>query len=266
MNRCLMTCAVFAFLLASRSITLAETPAATKPAMAVEQVEYAKLLPYQFEQRFKKCPLAYVPVGSLEWHGEHLCLGTDAIKAEDLCCRAARQGGGIVLPAVYLGVLGMTGWGEKYNDTIGNKGLFNVEPDLLKRILTAELENLDRLGFKGAVIITGHYPQEQVDLVKQVAAAFQPKHGLKVVATTDRDMGRAAGHTGDHAAKWETSLIMAQYPALVDLSRLSKDPNQKPEGVFGDDPRTTASVELGQKTVDALVDDLCKLGDGLLKP
>jgi len=231
-------------------------------AQSGEVVEYKLLLPHQFKERFDKMPLAYVPVGSLEWHGEHLCLGNDGVKVETLCREAARQGGGIVLPCVFLGIPPMTGWGSKYD--LGKSGIFFVEPELLQRILTAELENLDRLGFKGAIVITGHYPQEQVDLVKKVAADFKAAHGMKAAGITDRDLARSVGHTGDHAGKWETSILMALHPELVDLSRLPKEPGQRMEGVFGGDPRTQASAELGRKVVAAMVLELCELGKKLV--
>jgi creatinine amidohydrolase/Fe(II)-dependent formamide hydrolase-like protein len=67
----------------------------------MEQVEYRCLLPHQFAGRFRRMPLAYLPVGSLEWHGEHLCLGNDGVKIEEICKRAALRGGGIVLPCIY---------------------------------------------------------------------------------------------------------------------------------------------------------------------
>ena len=237
----------------------ARPPAAGEPAT---EVEYARLLPWQFEARMKAMPLAYVPVGSLEWHGEHLALGNDGVKVEDICRIAARKGGGIVLPGMFLGVLGMTGWAKRYEGTVGSHGIFSVEPDLLKRILTAELANLDRLGFKGAIVITGHYPQEQVDLVKAVASEFAATRGLKVAGITDRDLARSTGHTGDHAAKWETSILMALRPELVDLSRLPAAPAPL-EGVFGDDPRTKASAELGRKVVDAMAAEMAELGKRL---
>ena len=72
-----------------------------------EVVEYQCLLPCQFEERITKFPLAYVPVGSLEWHGEHMALGNDAIKMHALCCEAARQGGGIVFPPLFDGIPNM---------------------------------------------------------------------------------------------------------------------------------------------------------------
>ena len=45
-----------------------------------EKVQYELMLPFEFERRIRRFPLIYVPVGSLEWHGEHMALGNDAIK------------------------------------------------------------------------------------------------------------------------------------------------------------------------------------------
>jgi creatinine amidohydrolase len=231
----------------------------------MEQVEYRCLLPHEFAERFDRMPLAYVPVGSLEWHGEHLCLGNDGVKIEELCKLAALSGGGIVLPCVYLGIMGMTGWAERYCEKIGNQGIFSVEPRMLRWILTAQLRNLDALGFKGAIVITGHYPEEQVDLVRQVVAEFEPERALHTFGTTDRDLARSLGHNGDHAAKWETSILMALRPELVDLSRLPAWAAEKPEGVYGDDPRTAASPELGSQVVEAMVAELCAMGRQLVE-
>lgn len=242
--------AIFAAVFAGSS-----PPPAGAPA---DDVAYENLLPADFRVRLEAMPLAYVPFGSLEWHGEHLPLGNDAVKVEEICRLAAKKGGGIVLPALFLGIRGMTPWAPKYREAVGNEGIFSVEPELLKRVLTAQLENLDRLGFRGAIVITGHYPQEQVDLAKEVAAAFKPVRGLRVAGITDRDLARSAGHTGDHAAKWETSILMALRPELVDLKRL---PAEGPlEGIYGDDPRTKASADLGRKVVETMVGELCELG------
>jgi len=228
-----------------------------------EVVEFKKLLPCQFKQRFDAAPLAYISIGSLEWHGEHMCLGNDSVKAEELCILAARKGGGIVLPATFLGVLGMTGWAKHYG--LSNDGIVNVEPELLKGIITQQLRALDRMGFKGAIVITGHYPEEQVVLARETAKAFKPEHGLKAVGITDRDLARSVGHTGDHAGKWETSILWALRPELLDVTRLSLDPNIPLEGVYGEHPRLTASPELGWKVVNAMVDEMIALGRSLLK-
>ena len=69
----------------------------------MEKVQYSELLPWEFRQRIQQRPVAYLPLGTLEWHGEHLPLGSDAIQSESLMIECARRFGGIVLPPIHLG-------------------------------------------------------------------------------------------------------------------------------------------------------------------
>ena len=68
----------------------------------MEKVKYAELLPHEFRQRLAAKPIAYLALGTLEWHGEHLPLGSDAIQSEGLMIECARRFGGIVLPPIHL--------------------------------------------------------------------------------------------------------------------------------------------------------------------
>ena len=68
-----------------------------------EKVCYSELLPHEFRKRLAERPIAYLPLGTLEWHGEHLPLGSDAIQSEGLMIECSRQIGGIVMPPIHLG-------------------------------------------------------------------------------------------------------------------------------------------------------------------
>lgn len=64
----------------------------------MEKVKYVELLPHEFRHRLAAKPIAYLPLGTLEWHGEHLPLGSDAIQSEGLMIECAwDRGGGEVL-------------------------------------------------------------------------------------------------------------------------------------------------------------------------
>ena len=69
----------------------------------MDTVRYEDLLPHQFRLRLAECPVAYLPLGTLEWHGEHLPLGSDAIISHGLMIKAAEKLGGIVMPPIYVG-------------------------------------------------------------------------------------------------------------------------------------------------------------------
>jgi creatinine amidohydrolase len=66
-------------------------------------MRYFELLPDAFRARLAACPVAYLPLGTVEWHGEHMALGSDALIAEGLFLRAAARIGGIVMPPLFMG-------------------------------------------------------------------------------------------------------------------------------------------------------------------
>jgi len=222
-----------------------------------ETVMYDQLLPMEFDQRISKCPLAYVPVGSLEWHGQHLPLGNDTIQA--VCEEAARIGGGIVFPGVYFGIPWMVEYGSAYKFN----GNVPFDPELVRKLLNAILKRLETVGFLAAVVITGHTPPEQRKLVKDVASEYSGK--MLVLGTADSELGTGIGHTSDHAAMWETSLLWYIRPDLVDINRLPRDLSTDLESVFGNDPRTHASRDLGKKTFQVITEELANAAANLLK-
>ena len=63
-----------------------------------QKVLYAELLPHEFRTRLTARPIAYLPLGTLEWHGEHLPLASDPFQSEGLMIECARRFGGIVMP------------------------------------------------------------------------------------------------------------------------------------------------------------------------
>jgi creatinine amidohydrolase len=224
-----------------------------------EKVAYERLLPYEFAERIGACPLVYVPVGSLEWHGEQLALGNDAIKMHGLCLEAARLGGGIVYPPIYYCMPGLTdGDLSKYK----HNPTFYGEPEVLKTLLLSTLAGLEKVGFKAAVLTTGHTPREQIAMMKEVAAAYDGD--MRVAGTCDAEQADEIEFTSDHAAMWETSILWHLRPELVDITRLERDPDVKPFNVFGKDPRFHASPGLGRKSVAVIARDLAALGSRLL--
>ncbi len=48
---------------------------------AVKKVKYEEMFPHEIEEIMHETPIAYLALGTLEWHGPHLALGNDAVKA-----------------------------------------------------------------------------------------------------------------------------------------------------------------------------------------
>ena len=57
----------------------------------MKKVLYEELLPEEYVQKIKEMPVAYLPLGTLEWHGPHMPLGADGIQSKELFVRVAEK-------------------------------------------------------------------------------------------------------------------------------------------------------------------------------
>jgi creatinine amidohydrolase len=204
------------------------------------------------EQRVEDCPVVYVPFGSLEWHGYHDPLGVDTIKAHALCLRAAERGGGVVVPGTFWPIGGMP-----------HPWTVRMSEQLVHELAVAVYEQMAHVGFKVVLAVTGHYGFEQVLHVKKAALEVMYRTGLSIYALPEYEVAVDTGYRGDHAAKWETSLIQALFPHLVDLGEAQSE-IEAMDGVLGDDPRIHASPELGKRTAELIADRLVAVAHRLL--
>ena len=69
----------------------------------MDEVRFDRMVPATIVARRKACNLAYLPVGSLEWHGSHMPFGTDYMTVTHIAEEAARRFGGVVFPPIYYG-------------------------------------------------------------------------------------------------------------------------------------------------------------------
>ena len=228
--------------------------------MPPEKVLYAELTPQEFRDRLAAAPIAYLPLGTLEWHGEHLPIGSDGLQSYGFFIGLARQAGGIVLPMLFLGpdrveevdgkeLYGMDTLGEgmaegkRYKNQQLTGSAYWVPEETFRTIIEATLKQLRRAGFK-IVVAHGHGPS--TSFFQKNAADWKQKFGLETFTCWGSKYDRQGkGIMVDHAAMNETSLVMALRPELVRMDRLPKD--GWPVGVGGRDPRKFASAELGRE-------------------
>lgn len=222
-------------------------------------VRYAELHPEEFDARLSDAPIAYLPLGTLEWHGEHLPYGTDGLISGDFFDRLAERVGGIVLPTLFLGPdLAETVDGETFYgmDVYGFRGeepqrlpgsAYWVDDGAFEAILDATLAQLDRAGFE-MVVAHGHGPS--TTFVEDHQDELTESYGIQLL--TCRQSDDEEGLQVDHAAANETSLMQALHADLVDTDRLSD--GEWPVGVDGEDPREHASPERGESIVDKELD------------
>lgn len=223
-------------------------------------VRYAELLPHEFRARLAACPVAYLPLGTLEWHGEHLPLGADAIQSEGLMIECARRFGGIVMPPIHLGpdrsrqgedgslLVGM----DYAETTVPPRRLdgscYWVPQELHLQMVDAILQQLKRARFR-AVFADGHGPSRWSWVAK--IPEREARFGMKLLGVTKEVANRWQSQV-DHAALNETSLMLHYRPDLVDLAQLSEPGKDTLQGIGGEDPRN-ATAARGREWAEASI-------------
>ena len=224
---------------------------------ALKKVKYEEMFPHEIEEIMRETLVAYLPLGTLEWHGLHLALGNDAVKAYELCLRVASKAGGIVVPPTYWAIGGMPQpWTTRFNE------------ELIGQLFCNIFEQLSQVGFKVIIAVTGHYGMEQMLTLKQEAIKIMRKNNTTIFPIAEYEVATDKGYRGDHAAKWETSILWHLRPELVDVKRLPKTEgtlNIYDHGIIGEDPRANASQELGKEIVSVTVNRLAEVALRLLK-
>jgi len=265
------------------------------------KVQFEEMFPWEFAQALAAAPICYLPLGVLEWHGEHNAVGLDALKAHAVCVRAAQQSGGIVAPLLYWATDSreelpsgsyLTGGiedGERYHVP---GSMFWIRPETFRNLLLDAYEAARRRGFKVIMVVSGHWSSvAHLPLVRESGRTFLANHpGMKWLFMTDQEMVPDLHYPAEHAAGGETSLLMAIRPDLVDLSKTLETDGVlrsyyagQPEhlqrrratknkyiGIFTDaedgsnDPELTASVERGRQLLEAISERIAERAKALL--
>jgi len=206
---------------------------------------YEQIYPEEFKSALKANPTAFLPLGSMEYHGYHNVLGLDSLKAWKICQLAAKEIGGIVFPPLYLGV---DAWPDIDLQKYPNKqyDCYHLDAKLYQEVLENYFYRMIRIGFRKIFVLAGHYPDE--DIAKLASEKYLGKD-IKFVIVKEPEL--IEGETGDHAGKWETSLMMTLFPELVDLKRMDGK-EDKLRAVEGVDP-SESSVDYGKEILDKMI-------------
>ena len=166
----------------------------------------------------EKFPVAFQPVGTLEWHGRQNPLGCDAIKSENLCIEAAKKAGGVVMPLVYFAADAIRDRG--YGLGIGMDAVtgfqlpgsfYQIPNDLLKSYIKNACTNYLARGFKMVVIVSGHNAIAQQFLFDELCYEMKSDEGREPVCFTMEYAVLEENHPrrySDHAGQYETSMMM----------------------------------------------------------
>jgi creatinine amidohydrolase len=163
-------------------------------------------------------PVALWPVGAVEPHGPHAPLGTDTLISIGMCERAAaRLDNAVVLPPLPFGV---TRYGAAFAGAIG------ISEQTLRAVVLDVAKSVADNGFRRLVIVNNHFEPEQVATLR---AAAEEAGALYLDLVRRRNAQRLTDEFrrgSCHAGRYETSLVLADAPELVDRTATELPPNE----------------------------------------
>lgn len=214
-------------------------------------VQMQFMRPAQLEAAARAFPVVYVPFGLIEWHGRHLPIGNDALKAHGILVKCAQKYGGVVYPPVFFPH-------ATHNPKTGK--LIESDYDWKLPMVTALFKGLKRTGFRVIIGVSGHNIQTQIELINEALKPIVADGTIAGIGLWEMSLSRCAESDSDHAAKWETSNMMFFYPELVDLAQLGTSPLDSKkiptDGIGGLDPRAHASAEVGRRNVELAAESI----------
>ena len=264
-------------------------------------IRYELLRPGELRRERDRCPLIFMPVAPLEYHGPHLPIGMDPINAT-LCANETckRVGKGVVLPTVYCGTererppwmlesLGFqaTDWvvGMDFPTALW-KSHYEQE-HMFAMILANTIETLLAHDYKLIVIVNGHGAVNHMETIDRLAKHYTNTTDALVVWSIALPDKITTENLAGHAALVETSLMLyfqelygddslvglstlpernvpIHYPdfSIVDAPGFTKNPSK--DKVLQTDPRD-ATPEFGKEIFTNTVKKFVELTEEALK-
>ncbi len=264
--------------------------------MDEREIRYEYLRPEQLIEERERCPLIFLPVAPLEYHGPHLPVGVDPINATHCALETCRRlGKGVVLPTTYMGTERerpewmLKSLGFKKNDWVVGMDFPSAllqshyyREHVFALVMAEKIEMMIRHEYKVIIIVNGHGAWNQLETLDRLARRYSNVTDSLVICRLAFSLEVTEKNMAGHADLYETSLLMyfqKQFHGgahLVDLSRLPPrdDPiryqdfsivdgpgfteKPHPERIVQTDPRD-ASEEKGKEVFEDAVEMYIRL-------
>ena len=214
-------------------------------------MRYELMLPHQLREAMEKNWPVILPLGVLEYHGEHLGLGMDTLAVIRILDRLEKEAPIVILPPFYYGAASYA------VEPPEGKGSVHVDSESIAPFAKSLFRGLLRIGFRnihgfihhqsenftvgmptdlafkfaGRQAIFEHIERERgegwwgnknmADYYAQHATGSDPFNWIKIHPLMTKDI--IAQYPFDHAGIGETSLMMALCPEAVDMKRLNNE-------------------------------------------
>jgi creatinine amidohydrolase len=149
-------------------------------------------------------------VGAIEPHGPHAPLSTDTLISLGICERAAARLDDpplVILPSLAFGV---TRYAGAFAGTIG------ISEATLTSLVRDVAAAVKEQGFARLVIVNSHFEPEQVQTLRQAAAETGALYLDLVRRRYAQRLTDEFRRGSCHAGRYETSLVLADAPQLID--------------------------------------------------
>jgi creatinine amidohydrolase len=187
----------------------------------VDELAFAHLSYPQVQELLESDRTAVLlfPVGATEPHGPHAPLATDMIISLGICERVCQrlqddpELRALVLPPLPYGV-------TRYS--AGFPGPIHIHEETLRAVVVDVVRSLAAQGFPHVVLVNNHFEPEHVQTLHRALDDLEAE-GIRAGYLDLTRKERAQRLTEEfrlgecHAGRYETSLVLADRPELVDL-------------------------------------------------
>ena len=221
----------------------------------------------EFKKYLKKTKTIVFPFGTVEEHGSHLPLKTDAFIIEEALKFVAKKRKFFLAPVVYYGVC---------TTTKDHPGTISITAETLRRLAYDLVVESYKKGLRNFLLISGHGGSIHISALKETAEVLvEQLKDIKIAVLSPYDVlwkelsAIAETPNDSHAGELETSIMLYLAPELVKGRAAEEYPKIPrpftvrdkvkywPGGVWGNPKKATR--EKGEKAMKLITDKVVEI-------